>query len=346
MKKAFITGVTGQDGSYLAEFLLEKGYEVHAIVRRASLFTTQRIDHLMPHKQFFTYHGDLTDSSNLHTLLAKIRPDEVYNLGAQSHVAVSFEVPEYTAEVDAIGTVRLLDAIKDLGISPRFYQASTSELFGGLPETAPQSEKTPFYPKSPYGAAKIYSYWVTVNYRESYGLYACNGILFNHESPRRGETFVTKKITKAVARIKQGKQDLLKLGNLDAQRDWGYAKDYVEMMWLMLQQDVPQDYVIATGKTYTVRKFVEYAFEHVGMQIEWQGKGPEEVGFDKASGKKLVVVDPRYYRPAEVDLLWGDASKAARELGWQAKTDLKELVRIMVEYDLRYDSYGGEENGL
>lgn len=346
MKKAFITGVTGQDGSYLAEFLLEKGYEVHAIVRRASVFTTQRIDHLMAHQRFFTYHGDLTDSSNLHTLLARIKPDEVYNLGAQSHVAVSFEVPEYTAEVDAIGTVRLLDAIKDLGISPRFYQASTSELFGGLPETAPQSEKTPFYPKSPYGAAKIYSYWVTVNYRESYGLYACNGILFNHESPRRGETFVTKKITKAVAKIKQGKQDLLRLGNLDAKRDWGYAKDYVEMMWLMLQQDVPQDYVIATGKTYTVRQFVEYAFQHVGIAIEWQGTGSNEVGVDKATGTKMVIVDPKYYRPAEVDLLWGDASKAARELGWEAKTNLKELVRIMVEYDLKFDTYGGDESGI
>ena len=346
MKKAFITGVTGQDGSYLAELLLGKGYEVHAIIRRASLFTTQRIDHLMGHERFFTYHGDLTDSSNLHTLLSKIQPDEVYNLGAQSHVAVSFEVPEYTAEVDAIGTVRLLDAIKDLGITPRFYQASTSELFGGLPETAPQSEKTPFYPKSPYGAAKIYSYWVTVNYRESYGLYACNGILFNHESPRRGETFVTKKITKAVAKIKQGRQDILKLGNLDAKRDWGYAKDYVEMMWLMLQQDVPQDFVIATGKTYTVRQFVEYAFEHAGINIEWHGEGAKEVGIDKANGKQLVVVDPKYYRPAEVDLLWGDASKAAKELGWKAKTDLRELVRIMVEYDLRFDSYGGDENGL
>ncbi len=346
MKKAFITGVTGQDGSYLAEFLLERDYEVHAIIRRASLFTTQRIDHLMDHKRFFGYHGDLTDSSNLHTLLARIQPDEVYNLGAQSHVAVSFEVPEYTAEVDAIGTLRLLDAIKDLGISPRFYQASTSELFGGLPETAPQTEKTPFYPKSPYGAAKIYAYWLTVNYRESYGMFACNGILFNHESPRRGETFVTKKITKAVAKIKQGRQDILKLGNLDAKRDWGYAKDYVEMMWLMLQQETPQDYVIATGKTYSVRQFVEYAFEYVGIQIEWHGTGADEVGFDKDTGKKLVIVDPKYYRPAEVELLWGDASKAAQELGWEAKTDLKELIRIMIEYDLKYDNFGGDESGI
>ena len=346
MKKAFITGVTGQDGSYLAEFLLDRGYEVHAIIRRASVFTTQRIDHLMDDKNFFTYHGDLTDSSNLHTLLSKIQPDEVYNLGAQSHVAVSFEVPEYTAEVDAIGTVRLLDAIKDLGISPKFYQASTSELFGGLPETAPQSEDTPFYPRSPYAVAKLYAYWVTVNYRESYGLFACNGILFNHESPRRGETFVTKKITKGVARIKQGKQKLLKLGNLDSKRDWGYAKDYVEMMWLMLQQDEPKDYVVATGKTYTVRQFVEFAFEHVGIGLEWEGTGEKEVGRDSHTGEVLVEVDPKYYRPAEVDLLWGDATKAKLELGWSAKTDLRELVRIMVEYDLKYDGYGGSENGL
>ena len=346
MKKAFITGVTGQDGSYLAEFLLEKDYEVHAIVRRASVFTTQRIDHLMGHSRFHTYHGDLTDSSNLHSLLARIQPDEVYNLGAQSHVAVSFDVPEYTAEVDAIGTVRLLDAIKDIGIKPKFYQASTSELFGGLPETAPQSEKTPFYPKSPYGAAKIYAYWVTVNYRESYGLYACNGILFNHESPRRGETFVTKKITKAVANIHKGRQRILTLGNLDAKRDWGYAKDYVEMMWLMLQQEVAQDYVVATGKTHTVREFVELAFEQVGISIAWRGAGLEEVGYDLVTGKTLVVIDPRYYRPAEVDLLWGDATKANRELGWGAKTDLKELVRIMVDYDMKYDDYAGCKDGF
>ena len=264
-KKAFITGVTGQDGSYLAELLLHKGYEVHSIVRRASVFTTQRIDHLLGHEAFYSYHRDLTDSSNLHTLLSKIQPDEVYNLGAQSHVAVSFEVPEYTAEVDAVGTIRLLDAIKDLGISPRFYQASTSELFGGLPETAPQSERTPFYPKSPYGAAKLYAYWVTVNYRESYGLYACNGILFNHESPRRGETFVTKKITKAVAAMQKGAQQVLRLGNLHAKRDWGYAKDYAEAMWLMLQQDKPDDYVIATGQTFSVRDFVEMAFRCIGV---------------------------------------------------------------------------------
>jgi GDPmannose 4,6-dehydratase len=342
MKKAFITGVTGQDGSYLAEFLLEKDYEVHAILRRASVFTTHRIDHLLNHERFFTYHGDLTDSSNLHTLLSKIQPDEVYNLGAQSHVAVSFEVPEYTGEVVGIGTIRLLDAIKDLGIKPRYYQASTSELFGGLPNTAPQNEKTPFYPKSPYGAAKLYAYWVTVNYRESYGLFACNGILFNHESPRRGETFVTKKITKAVANIHKGKQKLLKLGNLDAKRDWGYAKDYVEMMWLMLQQDEPRDYVIASGKTYSVRDFVEMAFAEVNVKIRWEGKGANEVGRDEATGKVVVAVDPKYYRPAEVELLWGDPGKAEKELGWKAKTSLKELVKIMVDYDLKYDDFGGD----
>lgn len=343
MKKAFITGVTGQDGSYLAEFLLEKGYEVHAIVRRSSIFTTQRIDHIMDHPKLNTYHGDLSDSSNLHTLLSKIEPDEIYNLGAQSHVAVSFEVPEYTAEVDAIGTIRLLDAIKDLGQKPRFYQASTSELFGGLPETAPQSEKTPFYPKSPYGAAKLYAYWVTVNYRESYGLYACNGILFNHESPRRGETFVTKKITKAVARISQGRQQLLTLGNLDAKRDWGYAKDYVECMWLMLQQESPDDYVIASGKTYTVRQFVEWAFEAVGIKLCWEGSGAEEKGIDTITGKVLVAVDPKYFRPAEVDLLWGDPTKARNKLGWQPKTTIQQLITLMVNYDLKFDAYGGPD---
>ncbi|WP_255471703.1 GDP-mannose 4,6-dehydratase [Endozoicomonas sp. OPT23] len=340
LKKAFLTGVTGQDGSYLAEFLLEKGYEVHAIVRRSSVFTTQRIDHIMAHPKFKTYHGDLSDSSNLHTLLAKIQPDEVYNLGAQSHVGVSFEVPEYTAEVDAVGTIRLLDAIKDLGQNPRFYQASTSELFGGLPETAPQSEKTPFYPKSPYGAAKLYAYWVTVNYRESYGLYACNGILFNHESPRRGETFVTKKITKGVAKISQGRQEILTLGNLDAKRDWGYAKDYVECMWLMLQQDKPDDYVIASGETYTVRQFVEWTFEAVNIEIKWEGSGVNEKGIDVKSGKVLVEVDEKYFRPAEVDLLWGDPSKAREKLGWEPKTSIKQLVELMVQYDLKHDTYG------
>jgi GDPmannose 4,6-dehydratase len=343
MKKAFVTGVSGQDGSYLAEFLLEKNYEVHAILRRSSVFTSQRVDHIMAHPRFKTYHGDLTDSSNLHTLLSRIQPDEVYNLGAQSHVAVSFDVPEYTAEVDAVGTIRLLDAIKDLGQKPRFYQASTSELFGGLPETAPQSEKTPFYPKSPYGAAKLYGYWVTVNYREAYGMFACNGILFNHESPRRGETFVTKKITKAVAHIAQGKQEILALGNLDAKRDWGYAKDYVECMWLMLQQNQPDDYVIASGETYTVRQFVEMAFAEIGVTLRWEGKGVDEIGMDAATGKTRVIVDPKYFRPAEVDLLWGNPAKAQEKLGWKCKTSIKELVRIMVQYDLKHDTYGGPD---
>jgi GDPmannose 4,6-dehydratase len=343
MKKAFMTGVTGQDGSYLAELLLEKNYEVHAIVRRSSLFTTQRIDHLLSDPNFKTYHGDLTDSSNLHSLLSRIEPDEIYNLGAQSHVAVSFEVPEYTAEVDAVGTIRLLNAIKDLGQKPRFYQASTSELFGGLPETAPQSEKTPFYPKSPYGAAKLYAYWVTVNYRESYGLFACNGILFNHESPRRGETFVTKKITKAAARISQGKQDILLLGNLDAMRDWGYAKDYVECMWLMLQQNEPDDYVIASGEAYTVRQFAEWSFEEIGIQLRWEGEGFNEKGIDVRSGQVRVAVDHRYFRPAEVDLLWGDPTKARKQLSWEPKTSIRELVRMMVNYDLKHDGYGGSD---
>ena len=297
----------------------------------------------MKHSNFKTYHGDLTDSSNLHSLLSRICPDEVYNLGAQSHVAVSFEVPEYTAEVDAIGTIRLLDAIKDLGQRPKFYQASTSELFGGLPETAPQNEQTPFYPKSPYGAAKLYAYWVTVNYRESYNMFACNGILFNHESPRRGETFVTKKITKAVAGIAQGKQDQLTLGNLDAKRDWGYAKDFVECMWLMLQQEKPDDYVIATGKTYTVRDFVNMAFQEVGVTLHWQGAGIEETGVDAATGTVRVRIDQRYFRPAEVDLLWGDPSKAAEKLGWLPRTGLQELISMMVQYDLKNDDYGAPD---
>ena len=343
MKKAFITGITGQDGSYLAEFLLDKGYEVHGILRRSSVFTTQRIDHLFSHPRLKTYHGDLTDSSNLHSLIARIEPDEIYNLGAQSHVAVSFEVPEYTGEVDALGTIRLLDAIKDTKINTRLYQASTSELFGGLPETAPQNEETPFYPKSPYGAAKLYAYWVTVNYREAYGLYACNGILFNHESPRRGETFVTKKITKAAARISQGRQDVLRLGNLDAMRDWGFAKDYVEAMWLMLQQEKPHDYVIATGNTYSVRHFCQLAFREVGIEIEWRGEGVDEIGVDKATNRTMVEIDPAYFRPAEVDLLHGDPTLAKRELGWEPKTSLEELVRIMVRYDLENDGYGGAE---
>ena len=340
MKKAFITGITGQDGSYLAEFLLNKDYEVHAILRRSSVFTTKRIENILSHPNLKTYHGDLTDSSNLHTLMYKIQPDEIYNLGAQSHVGVSFEVPEYTAEVDAMGTIRLLNAVKDLKLTPKFYQASTSELFGGLLGTGPQNEETPFYPKSPYGAAKLYAYWVTVNYRESYNLFACNGILFNHESPRRGETFVTKKITKAVAKIHKKQQEVLYLGNLDAKRDWGYAKDYVECMWLMLQQDKPNDFVIATGETYTIRYFVELAFKEIGIDIIWKGKDQDEVGFDKISGRVLVKIDPKYYRPAEVEFLWGDATKAFKELNWKSKTSLTELVKIMVDYDLKYDDYG------
>ena len=343
MKKAFITGITGQDGSYLAELLLDKGYEVHAILRRASVFTTQRIEHVFEHERLRTYHGDLTDSSNLHRLLMKIQPDEIYNLGAQSHVGVSFDVPEYTADVDGLGAIRLLDSLRDLGPGCRYYQASTSELFGGIPGTEPQSERTPFYPKSPYGAAKLYAYWATVNYREAYGLYACNGILFNHESPRRGETFVTKKITQAVARIFQGKQDRLMLGNLDAKRDWGHAKDFVYAQWLMLQQDKPVDYVIATGETHTVREFVELAFKEVDINIRWQGSGINEKGIDSTTGKILVEVDEKYFRPAEVELLWGDASKAEKELGWKRKITFKELVAGMVNYDLNNDSFGGIE---
>lgn len=340
-KVAFITGVTGQDGSYLLELLLNKGYKVHAIIRRSSVFTTTRIPKkYWDHDNFIAHHGDLTDSSNLHSLISKIKPDEVYNLAAQSHVAVSFEVPEYTGEVDAIGTIRLLNAIKDSGHKTKFYQASTSELFGGLPGSEPQSEKTPFYPKSPYGAAKLYSYWITVNYRESYDMFACNGILFNHESPRRGETFVTKKITKAVANIHHGKQSILELGNLDAKRDWGYAKDYVEMMWLMLQQESPQDFVVATGKSYTIRYFTELAFKKIGIKIIWKGSDENEVGLDIKTGKTLVKVNPKYYRPAEVELLLGDPTKAKKVLGWQSKTSIEKLVEIMMNYDLKYTEYG------
>ena len=342
-KKAFITGITGQDGSYLAELLLEKGYEVHAIMRRVSVFTTQRIDHILDHPRLFTYHGDLTDSSNLHRLLTKIRPHEVYNLGAQSHVAVSFEVPEYTAEVVGTGAIRLLDVIRDLKLSCKYYQASTSELFGGIPGTEPQNEKTPFYPKSPYGAAKLYAYWVTVNYREAYGLFACNGILFNHESPRRGETFVTKKITQAVAKIHQGRQQVLKLGNLNAKRDWGHAKDFVYAQWLMLQQDEPKDYVIATGETHTVREFVELAFKEVGVDIEWQGVGVDEKGINASTGKVLVDIDEKYFRPLEVELLLGDPSKAEKELGWQRQVSFQDLVSLMVKYDIENDDFGGVE---
>lgn len=339
MKKALITGITGQDGSYLAELLLDKGYEVHGIIRRHSTICTDRIDHLYDDPslkdRFFLHYGDLTDSCNLMGLIQRIQPDEVYNLGAQSHVAVSFEVPEYTAEATGVGTIRLLDAIYQSGVKCKFYQASTSELFGGLPGTAPQSEKTPFYPKSPYGAAKLYSYWITVNYRESYNMFACNGILFNHESPRRGETFVTRKITIAVAKIMAGKQEKLSLGNLNAKRDWGFAGDYVEGMWRILQQEKPDDYVLATNETHTVREFVELAFAEVGVEIEWKGEGVNEKGYDKNTGKLLVDVNPRYFRPAEVELLWGDSTKAETELAWKRKVSFRELVSMMVREDMK-----------
>jgi len=336
-KKALITGITGQDGSYLAELLLEKGYEVHGIIRRASTFNTHRIDHLYKDRhnkdvRMFLHYGDMTDSSNLNRLLEKIEPDEIYNLAAQSHVKVSFEVPEYTAEVDAIGTLRFLDAIKDTGLKTRFYQASTSELYG-LVQQVPQTEKTPFYPRSPYGVAKLYAYWITVNYREAYNIFACNGILFNHESPRRGETFVTRKITMAASKIKAGLQERLYLGNLDARRDWGYAPEYVEGMWRMLQHSVPEDFVLATGKTHTVREFTALAFKELGFELEWQGKGVDEKGIDKSTGRVLVEIDPDYFRPTEVDLLVGDASKAKKILGWEPKVGFEELVRIMVKAD-------------
>ena len=339
-KTALITGITGQDGAYLAEFLLNKGYTVHGIKRRSSSFNTQRIDHLYrdPHERnvnFFMHYGDLTDSTNLIRIVQEVQPDEIYNLAAQSHVQVSFETPEYTANSDAIGTLRLLEAIRILGLEKKtkFYQASTSELYGKVQEI-PQSETTPFYPRSPYGAAKLYAYWVTVNYREAYDMFACNGILFNHESPTRGETFVTRKITMAVAKIKNGLQDKLYLGNLDAKRDWGFAGDYVEAMWLMLQQDEPDDIVIATGETHSVREFVELAFGEVGIEIQWRGEGVDEVGVDAATGDVVVEIDPRYYRPTEVELLLGDPTKAKEKLGWEAKVELRELVKMMVEGDM------------
>ena len=322
VKKALITGITGQDGSYLTELLLEKGYEVHGMIRRASTFNTERIDHLyndeeIEGEKFFRHYGDLSDSSSICRLLEKIEPDEIYNLGAQSHVRISFDIPEYTGDVTGLGTLRLLDAIRDTHIKTKFYQASSSELYGKVQEV-PQTEKTPFYPRSPYAVAKLYSYWITVNYRESYNMYACNGILFNHESPRRGENFVTRKITKALAKIAAGKQNKLYLGNLDAKRDWGYAKDYVEAMWLMLQQDAPDDFVIATGETYSIRDFLNESFSLVNL--DWE---------------KYVEIDPRFFRPAEVDLLIGDPSKAKEKLGWTPKTSFKELVRIMLEADLK-----------
>jgi len=338
MKKALITGITGQDGSYLAELLLEKGYEVHGMLRRSSSFNTGRIDHLFNdpailNKRLFLYYGDLTDSSNLNRLLEKIQPDEIYNLGAQSHVKVSFEVPEYTAEVDAIGTLRFLDAIKETGLETKFYQASTSELYGKVQEI-PQNEKTPFYPRSPYGVAKLYGYWIIVNYREAYNLFACNGILFNHESPRRGGTFVTRKITRAAARIKFGIQEKLSLGNLNAKRDWGYAPEYVEGMWRMLQQDKPDDYVFATGETHTVREFTEIAFKEVGIELDWEGHDEHEKGVDSKTGEVKVRVDPLYYRPTEVDILIGDATKAKNKLGWKPKVRFSDLIKIMVQADL------------
>ncbi|MET3591295.1 GDPmannose 4,6-dehydratase [Mesorhizobium shonense] len=340
-KTALITGITGQDGAYLAEILLKKGYSVHGIRRRTSLFNTDRIDHLYhdPHEKgvdLTLHHGDLTDSSSLMRVIQLVKPDEIYNLAAQSHVAVSFEEPEYTANSDALGALRILEAIRILGLEKksRFYQASTSELYGLVQET-PQKETTPFYPRSPYAVAKLYAYWITVNYREAYGIYACNGILFNHESPMRGETFVTRKITRAIARIKLGMQERLYLGNLDSLRDWGHAKDYVEMQWLMLQQQTPEDYVIATGEQHSVREFVTLAAAELDIDIRWEGKGVDEKGYDTKSGKCVVAVDPRYFRPAEVETLLGDASKARQKLGWEPKIKFIELVKEMINEDFK-----------
>jgi GDPmannose 4,6-dehydratase len=341
MKTALISGVTGQDGAYLSEFLLRKGYAVHGIKRRSSSFNTERVDHLYqdPHeenKKFFLHYGDLTDTSNLMRIIQEVQPDEIYNLGAQSHVQVSFEVPEYTADTDGIGTLRLLEAIRILGMEKkvRLYQASTSELFGKAQEI-PQKETTPFYPRSPYAAAKLYAYWIVVNYRESYGMYTCNGILFNHESPIRGETFVTRKITRAAARIKLGLQDKLYMGNIDAKRDWGYAGDYVELMWLMLQQEKAEDYVMATGVTTTVRDFISMAFLEAGIKLNWQGNGINEKGIDSDTGRVLVEIDPCYFRPTEVDILIGDPAKAFSQLGWKPKVQLPELIKMMVANDLK-----------
>ena len=340
-KVALITGVTGQDGSYLAEFLLQKGYEVHGIKRRTSLFNTDRIDHLFhdPHESGFDFtlhHGDMTDSSSLIRIIQEVKPDEIYNLAAQSHVAVSFEEPEYTANSDALGALRMLEAIRILKLEKktRFYQASTSELYGLVQET-PQKETTPFYPRSPYAVAKLYAYWITVNYREAYGMYACNGILFNHESPNRGETFVTRKITRALARIKLGIQECLYLGNIDAKRDWGHAKDYIEMQWLMMQQEKPEDFVIATGVQYSVREFIEKVAKELSIDIRWEGKGVKEEGFDVKTNKRIIAIDPRYFRPTEVETLLGDATKAHQKLGWSPKITFDELVKEMTEADFR-----------
>lgn len=339
MKRAFITGITGQDGSYLAELLLGKGYEVHGMIRRSSSFNTGRINHIYrdPHEKdvrLFLHYGDLNDASSINLLLRDIQPDEIYNLGAQSHVRVSFDVPEYTGEVDALGAVRILEGIRETGLTTKFYQASSSELYGKVVET-PQKETTPFYPRSPYACAKAYAFYITQNYRESYNMYACNGILFNHESPRRGETFVTRKITRAAGRIKLGMQECLYLGNLDAKRDWGFAGDYVEAMWLMMQQEKAEDYVIATGETWSVRTFAEKVFERLGMPLEWQGSGTAETGLDTATGKAVIRIDPKYFRPAEVDLLLGDPGKAKRQLGWELKTSFDQLVTMMVDADLK-----------
>jgi len=340
-KKALITGITGQDGAYLTELLLQKGYEVHGIKRRSSSFNTERIDHLYedPHKKnrrFFLYYGDMQDATSLIRIVQKVQPDEVYNLAAQSHVQVSYEVPEYTAEIDALGTLRLLEAIRILGLGnkTKFYQASTSELFSGKPGEAPQSEKTPFYPRSPYATAKLYAYWITVNYREAYHFFACNGVLFNHESPRRGETFVTRKITRAVARIAIGLQDKLYLGNLNAKRDWSHSKDAVRAMWLILQQSEPGDYIISSGEQHSVREFCELAFKEVGIDLEWQGKELDEKGIDKKTGRVLVEVDPKYFRPAEVESLLGDSSKSREKLGWKPEISFEELIKEMVQSDL------------
>ena len=339
-KCALITGITGQDGAYLAEYLLEKGYTVHGVKRRASSFNTDRIDHLYhdPHAagiKLYLHYGDLTDATNLIRIVQQVQPDEIYNLAAQSHVAVSFETPEYTANADALGTLRILEAVRLLGLGQktRFYQASTSEMYGKVQET-PQRETTPFYPRSPYGAAKLYAYWITVNYREAYGIYACNGILFNHESPVRGETFVTRKITRGLARIREGFDECLYLGNLDSLRDWGHARDYVRAQWLMLQQDAPEDYVIATGEQHSVREFVERTGEHIGMRIEWRGSGIDEQGVDVNTGRSVVKIDPRYFRPTEVDSLLGDSSKARARLGWKAEISFDQLVQEMVDSDL------------
>ncbi len=349
VKKALITGITGQDGSYLAELLIQKGYEVHGIIRRSSSFNTGRINHIYhdPHEagvRMFLHYGDLNDASSLNKILRDVRPDEIYNLGAQSHVRVSFDVPEYTGEVDALGAVRILEAIRETELNTKFYQASSSELYGKVVET-PQKETTPFYPRSPYACAKAYAFYITQNYRESYNLFACNGILFNHESPRRGETFVTRKITRAAGRIKVGLQDRLYLGNLDAKRDWGFAGDYVEAMWLMLQQPEPDDYVVATGETWSVREFAERVFARLDMPLEWQGHGVQEKGVDAGTGRVLIEIDPKYFRPAEVDLLLGDPTKAKTRLGWEPKVDFNALVNMMVDEDLAQAERDKRANG-